>query len=243
MAAPARQVVELASRARDVALDRAAVRPGVRPRLRGAFGAAMILRPLEPAAPEAKPVARGGALVGDVAGAIAGIGDGGALCDHRAYHIGPVHRADRHQPAVGVTVLHRADHPLPRDQPDKPVARPGAAGPVAPRGIGAVLVKRHETIAGIFTERDYLQKIALASRASSETPVKDVMSSPVISAKPDDTVSQCLEVMTNCRCRHLPIVEDDKLLGIISIGDLVKSIVEEKQAEIDQLNQYISGSY
>ena len=109
--------------------------------------------------------------------------------------------------------------------------------------IGAVLVKRHETIAGIFTERDYLQKIALASRASSDTPVKEVMSSPVISAKPDDTVSQCLEVMNNCRCRHLPIVEDDKLLGIISIGDLVKSLVEEKQAEIDQLNQYIAGSY
>ena len=109
--------------------------------------------------------------------------------------------------------------------------------------IGAVLVKRHETIAGIFTERDYLQKIALASRASSETPVKDVMSSPVISAKPGDTVSQCLEVMTNCRCPHVPTAEDHKLLGIVSIGDLVKSIVEEKQAEIDQLNQYIAGSY
>lgn len=109
--------------------------------------------------------------------------------------------------------------------------------------IGAVLVKRHDAIAGIFTERDYLQKIALASRASVETAVKDVMSSPVISAKPDDTVSQCLEVMTNCRCRHLPIVQDDRLLGIVSIGDLVKSLVEEKQEEIDQLNQYIAGSY
>lgn len=109
--------------------------------------------------------------------------------------------------------------------------------------IGAVLVKRHETIAGIFTERDYLQKIALASRVSADTPVKEVMSSPVISAKPSDTVDQCLEVMTNCRCRHLPIVENDTLLGIISIGDLVKTIVEEKQAEIDQLNQYIAGSY
>jgi CBS domain-containing protein len=109
--------------------------------------------------------------------------------------------------------------------------------------IGAVLVKRGDTIAGIFTERDYLQKIALASRSSRETRVKNVMSSPVISAKPDDTVSDCMEVMTNCRCRHLPIVDGDKLLGIVSIGDLVKSLVEEKQSEIDHLSQYISGSY
>jgi len=114
---------------------------------------------------------------------------------------------------------------------------------MADLNIGAVLVKRHETIAGIFTERDYLQKIALKSRASQDTPVKDVMSSPVISARPDDTVSQCLEVMTECRCRHLPIVEGDELLGIVSIGDLVKILVEEKQSEIDQLSQYISGSY
>ncbi len=109
--------------------------------------------------------------------------------------------------------------------------------------IGAVLVKRGDTLAGIFTERDYLQKIALASRSSRETRVKNVMSSPVISAKPDDTVSDCMEVMTNCRCRHLPIVDGDKLLGIVSIGDLVKSLVEEKQSEIDHLSQYISGSY
>lgn len=109
--------------------------------------------------------------------------------------------------------------------------------------IGAVLVKRHDTIAGIFTERDYLQKIALKSRSSSDTTVKEVMTAPVISAKPDDTVAHCMEVMTNCRCRHLPIVDGDKLLGIVSIGDLVKSIVEDKQSEIDQLSQYIAGSY
>ncbi len=109
--------------------------------------------------------------------------------------------------------------------------------------IGAVLVKRHDTIAGIFTERDYLQKIALKSRSSRETTVKDVMSSPVISARPDDTVADCMEVMTNCRCRHLPIVDGDQLLGIVSIGDLVKSLVEDKQSEIDQLSHYITGSY
>lgn len=109
--------------------------------------------------------------------------------------------------------------------------------------IGAVLVKHQDTIAGIFTERDYLQKIALTSRSSRDTRVKEVMSSPVISAKPEDTVAHCMEVMTQCRCRHLPIVDGDQLLGIVSIGDLVKSIVEEKQSEIDQLSQYIAGSY
>jgi CBS domain-containing protein len=118
-----------------------------------------------------------------------------------------------------------------------------AIGLMADVNIGAVLVKRGEVIAGIFTERDYLQKIALASRSSRNTQVRDVMSSPVISAKPEDTVNDCMEVMTNCRCRHLPIVDGDKLLGIVSIGDLVKSLVEEKQSEIDHLSQYIAGSY
>lgn len=118
-----------------------------------------------------------------------------------------------------------------------------AIGLMADVNIGAVLVKRKTLLAGIFTERDYLQKIVLENRASGTTPVKDVMSSPVISAKPDDTVTECMEVMTNCRCRHLPIVDGDQLLGIVSIGDLVKSVLEEKQIEIDQLNQYIAGSY
>lgn len=109
--------------------------------------------------------------------------------------------------------------------------------------IGAVLVKRQDEIAGIFTERDYLQKIALKARSSTDTPVEDVMSTPVIFAKSTDSIEECMEVMTNCRCRHLPVVDGDTLLGIVSIGDLVKIVVEEKQAQIEQLNQYIAGSY
>lgn len=109
--------------------------------------------------------------------------------------------------------------------------------------IGAVLVKEKDTIAGIFTERDYLQKIALKSRSSKETSVREVMSSPVISAAPTDSVQQCLETMTSCRCRHLPVVDDGELLGIISIGDLVKTILEQKDSEIEQLSHYITGSY
>ena len=109
--------------------------------------------------------------------------------------------------------------------------------------IGAVLVQQDDTISGIFTERDYLQRIALQSRSSKQTKVGDVMTSPVISADPDDSVQQCMETMTTCHCRHLPVVHDGKLLGIVSIGDLVKKMLDEKQNEVEKLSQYISGTY
>ena len=109
--------------------------------------------------------------------------------------------------------------------------------------IGAVLVQDDGTISGIFTERDYLQKIALDSRSSKKTSVGEVMTSPVISADPEDTIQQCMETMTACRCRHLPVVENGQLLGIVSIGDLVKRMLEEKESEIEHLSQYITGSY
>jgi CBS domain-containing protein len=109
--------------------------------------------------------------------------------------------------------------------------------------IGAVLVQKNETIAGIFTERDYLQKIALKSVSSQETPVGEVMTSPVITADPGDSIQKCMETMTTCHCRHLPVVENDKLLGIVSIGDLVKKMLDEKQTEVEQLSEYITGTY
>lgn len=109
--------------------------------------------------------------------------------------------------------------------------------------IGAVLVQKGDTIAGIFTERDYLQRIALQSRSSKQTRVGDVMTTPVISADPDDSVQQCMETMTTCHCRHLPVVHDGELLGIVSIGDLVKKMLDEKQQEIEKLSQYITGTY
>lgn len=109
--------------------------------------------------------------------------------------------------------------------------------------IGAVLVQEDETISGIFTERDYLQKIALKSVSSQQTRVGDVMTSPVISAEPDDSIQQCMETMTTCHCRHLPVVENGKLLGIVSIGDLVKKMLDEKETEVEKLNEYITGTY
>ena len=109
--------------------------------------------------------------------------------------------------------------------------------------IGAVLVQNGDAISGIFTERDYLQKIALKSLSSQETRVGDVMTSPVISADPGDSIQQCMETMTTCHCRHLPVVENGKLLGIVSIGDLVKRMLDEKESEVEQLSQYITGTY
>ena len=114
---------------------------------------------------------------------------------------------------------------------------------MAETNVGAVLVREGNAICGIFTERDYLQKIALKSRSSRETPLVDVMSSPVITATPEDSIEQCMETMTRCRCRHLPVVDGDDLLGIVSIGDLVKRMLEEKKSEVEQLSQYIAGSY
>jgi CBS domain-containing protein len=109
--------------------------------------------------------------------------------------------------------------------------------------VGAVLVKKRDSISGIFTERDYLQKIALKSLSSRETKISDVMSSPVITARSGDSIQDCMETMTRCRCRHLPVVDGEELLGIVSIGDLVKKMLEEKESEIEQLSHYITGSY
>ena len=116
--------------------------------------------------------------------------------------------------------------------------------------IGAVLVQQNGMISGIFTERDALgifvatrRKIALKSKSSQDTRVGDVMTTPVVSADPGDSIQQCMETMTTCRCRHLPVVNDGKLLGIVSIGDLVKKMLDEKEVEVEQLNQYITGTY
>ncbi len=109
--------------------------------------------------------------------------------------------------------------------------------------IGAVLVQNGDTISGIFTERDYLQRIALKSLSSKKTPVGEVMTKPVISAEPNDSIQKCMETMTTCHCRHLPVVEGGKLLGIVSIGDLVKHMLDEKQNEVEKLSEYITGTY
>ena len=112
---------------------------------------------------------------------------------------------------------------------------------MADKGIGALLVTEGEAIAGIFTERDYARKIALMGRTSSVTQVRDVMTSAVRFVRPDQTSEQCMQIMSTGRLRHLPVVDNGKLVGMISIGDLVKDIISEQKFIIEQLEHYITG--
>jgi CBS domain-containing protein len=112
---------------------------------------------------------------------------------------------------------------------------------MAEKGIGALLVLDGEAIAGIVTERDYARKIALMGRTSMDTLVRDVMTTTVLCVRSTQTSDQCMQLMTGKRLRHLPVVDDGKLLGMISIGDLVKDIISEQQFIIEQLEHYITG--
>lgn len=109
--------------------------------------------------------------------------------------------------------------------------------------IGAIVVERDGQAAGIFTERDYLRKVALQGRASSDTRVSEVMSSPLITVAPGESTRDAMETMTECRCRHLVVTEGDEMVGIVSLGDLVKHMLVQAEAEVEQLSSYISGSY
>jgi CBS domain-containing protein len=112
---------------------------------------------------------------------------------------------------------------------------------MADKNIGALLVMEAEEVVGIITERDYARKIVLMSRSSKVTPVREIMTSAVMCVRPDQTSEECMVLMTENRLRHLPVVDDGRLLGIISIGDLVKDIIAEQKFTIEQLEHYISG--
>lgn len=107
--------------------------------------------------------------------------------------------------------------------------------------IGALLVTEGEVIVGIVTERDYARKMILKGRSSTDTSVRDIMTSSVMYVRPEDSNEQCMALMTENRLRHLPILDNGKLIGIISIGDLVKDIISEQQFIIQQLEHYIMG--
>ena len=112
---------------------------------------------------------------------------------------------------------------------------------MAEKNIGALLVLEQQKIVGIITERDYARKIVLMGRSSKETPVRDVMSFPVMYVRPDQSNEECMALMTDNRVRHLPVVDKGKLIGLISIGDLVKDIISEQKFIIEQLEHYITG--
>ena len=114
---------------------------------------------------------------------------------------------------------------------------------MADKNVGALPVMTGEQVLGMFSERDYTRKIALKGRSSRETTVSDVMSSSLLVVSTDDSVDRCMRLMTQNRIRHLPVVENGRLIGIVSIGDLVNWIISAQSAAIDQLEKYISGTY
>lgn len=112
---------------------------------------------------------------------------------------------------------------------------------MADKGIGALVVTDHDKVVGIVTERDYARKVALMERSSYATQVHEIMSNAVLSVTPKDTTEHCMILMTDNHLRHLPVIENDQLLGLISIGDLVKNVIEDQKSLIEQLQSYIRG--
>ena len=111
---------------------------------------------------------------------------------------------------------------------------------MADKNIGAVLVGEGANIEGIFTERDYARKIVLMSKSSKETPVREAMTAQVRYVRPEQTSEECMALMTENRVRHLPVMAEGKLVGLVSIGDLVKDVISEQKFLIEQLEQYIA---
>ena len=107
--------------------------------------------------------------------------------------------------------------------------------------IGAVLVMDGPRLVGILSERDYARKVVLQGRSSADTPVRDIMTARVFTTTPADTSDRCMQVMTEHRIRHLPVLDGDDVVGVVSIGDLVKAVIEDQRVELDSLQRYIAG--
>ncbi|MBX3748425.1 MAG: CBS domain-containing protein [Verrucomicrobiae bacterium] len=114
---------------------------------------------------------------------------------------------------------------------------------LAARNIGALLVMEGEQLRGVFSERDYTRKVALQGRSSKKTKVHEVITGRVVVVHPTTAVAECLRLMTGNRIRHLPVVEEERVIGLVSIGDLVNFIMGSQQATIEQLHSYIAGGY
>ncbi|NUS38043.1 MAG: CBS domain-containing protein [Lysobacter sp.] len=123
--------------------------------------------------------------------------------------------------------------------PDAPVL--DAVRLMAEKHIGALLVMEAGHLVGILSERDYARKVVLQGRSSRDTPVRDIMTREVVSVRLDDTSDRCMQVVTEHRIRHLPVLDGGAVLGVVSIGDLVKAVIEDQQVELDQLQRYIAS--
>jgi CBS domain-containing protein len=111
------------------------------------------------------------------------------------------------------------------------------------KGIGALVVLDDLKVVGIFSERDYARKVILEGKSSKNLPVKEIMTRRVVCVKPENTTEECMALMTQKHIRHLPVLVDDELVGIISIGDIVKAIISQQEFVIEQLENYITGAY
>ena len=123
--------------------------------------------------------------------------------------------------------------------PEAPVLE--AIRQMAERGIGALLVMRGNELIGIVSERDYARKVILKGRSSKDTPVAEIMTAAPICVDPASTVDDCMRLCTDQRVRHLPVMDNASVVGVVSIGDLVKAVIDDQAVEIDQLQRYIAG--
>ena len=123
--------------------------------------------------------------------------------------------------------------------PDAPVL--DAIRNMAEKSVGALVVMESDRLVGIVSERDYARKVILKGRSSKDTAVRDIMSAPVLTVAPGDSINHCMKTVTQHRIRHLPVLEDGKCVGVLSIGDLVKAVIDDQAEQLEHLQKYIAG--